>query len=612
MLDRLAPPLLDLGLRSVVVLGAAGMAVLLMRRASAAARHWVWLLGFAGLLLLPVVSTALPAWYVLPHFTERKPLSQVVQVPPAEISPESPVSGEVTPIENALPVGKVESSSRSASQAALPVTTVQPTSNQIATSRTPAPIRLSRLNWLVLGWIFGTVLVFGHVLLGYLSLWSLRRHCSRVESGELRELVNRLCVQSGIRREVELLSSDARTMPMTWGLLRARLLLPREAAAWSPEQKRAVLLHELGHVKRWDCLAQLLVQLACAIYWINPIAWIAARRMQVERERACDDRVLSSGADASSYARHLLDCISAVPPFRLLVPAAAMGRPSTLEERVRAILDGRRNRRSLTTRGGIATALLLLAALAPVALVKAQQADTQQPPANIRSPATPTTRPAGSPDGRSGSRSVPRRFGNMPIPTPGQGPTCDFDATIYDVRMPADQIGRLDIHALEKAAGSAESFEKALAGLGSVKPLYRADQSVRLSGENVAIETQTPIVTSVTTTVNGHTVSSYSYYSVGALFSVAGSATSSGALDLDLGIQLSTVADSAVNIYDKVKAATIRSATITHKGPVEPRKPFVVVSVDANTADASGKAVAYIARITVGEPQPTAGPGEGH
>jgi hypothetical protein len=243
-----------------------------------------------------------------------------------------------------------------------------------------------------------------------------------------------------------------------------------------------------------------------------------------------------------------------------------------------------------------------LAALAPVALVKAQQASTQEPPANIRLPATPTTRPAGAPAGR-GARSGLRGFGGMPTPTPGQGPTCDFDATIYDVRMPADQIGRLDIHTLEKAAGSADSFEKALAELGSVKPLYRADQSVRLSGENVVIETQTPIVTSVTTTVNGHTVSSYSYHSVGAIFSVAGSASSAGVLDLDLGIQLSTVADSAVNIYDKVKAATIRSATITHKGPVEPSKPFVVVSVDANTLDESGKAVAYIGRITVGESQ---------
>jgi beta-lactamase regulating signal transducer with metallopeptidase domain len=334
MLDRLAPPLLDLGARSVVVLGAAGLAVLLMRRASAAARHWVWLLGFAGLLLLPVFSAALPAWHVIPHFTERKPLSQVVQVPPVAISAESPVSGEVTPIEQALPVGQVESSIPSASKKALPVTTIQSISNPIATNRTPSPIRLSRLNWLVLGWLLGTVLVCAHVLLGYLSLWTLRRRCTRVDSGELRELVNQLCAQSGIRREVELLSSAARTMPMTWGLLRARLLLPRQAMEWSAERKRAVLLHELAHVKRRDCLMQLLVQLACAIYWINPLAWIAAGRMHVERERACDDRVLNSGADASSYARHLLESISAVAPFRLLVPAAAMARPSTLEERV--------------------------------------------------------------------------------------------------------------------------------------------------------------------------------------------------------------------------------------------------------------------------------------
>src|SRR5207245_10890708 len=51
---------------SALVLGLAGIAAALMRRASAAARHEVWLLGFAGALLLPVLSFILPGWHVLP------------------------------------------------------------------------------------------------------------------------------------------------------------------------------------------------------------------------------------------------------------------------------------------------------------------------------------------------------------------------------------------------------------------------------------------------------------------------------------------------------------------------------------------------------------------
>jgi hypothetical protein len=52
-------------------------------------------------------------------------------------------------------------------------------------------------------------------------------------------------------------------------------------------------------------------------------------------------------------------------------------------------------------------------------------------------------------------------------------------------------------------------------------------------------------------------------------------------------------------------------ATIEHKGPVQPRKPFVVVSIDGGSGDGTGKAVAYIGRITIGEPQSSTHPTRG-
>src|SRR5689334_23090262 len=72
-LERLTPDLLRAAAGSVVVLGVAGVTVLAMRRASAAARHEAWTLGFAAALLLPLLSAALPGWHVLPRPAAGQP-----------------------------------------------------------------------------------------------------------------------------------------------------------------------------------------------------------------------------------------------------------------------------------------------------------------------------------------------------------------------------------------------------------------------------------------------------------------------------------------------------------------------------------------------------------
>ncbi len=76
---------------------------------------------------------------------------------------------------------------------------------------------------------------------------------------------------------------------------------------------------------------------------------------------------------------------------------------------------------------------------------------------------------------------------------PRAGDILSFDATIYEVRISPDQISRLDVDALTKVAGTAESFEKALAALGDMRPLYRANESGSFNEEHyVKIGTAPP------------------------------------------------------------------------------------------------------------------------
>lgn len=156
--------------------------------------------------------------------------------------------------------------------------------------------------------------------------------------------------------------SGSITQPATLG---RTIVLPSAARAWDEPRLRAVLLHERAHVTRHDSLTGLLADAVCAIYWFHPLAWIAARRASLERERACDDAVLAHGIDARDYALALLDVA------RANVQSAAVGMPMAarphLEQRIRAILNPRVQR--TTTR--LARILVAIAAIAAAPLLAA-------------------------------------------------------------------------------------------------------------------------------------------------------------------------------------------------------------------------------------------------
>ena len=323
-------------LQASVALAVALAGALAFHRRSAALRHFVLASGVLAVLASVVLVRVAPAWEIA--------------VPPAA---DPPVS--VARMDTAPPAG-VSGPSSAASSETPPV---------------PLPTT-AWIQWLALAWLAGTVVVMARLVAGLVALRRVAARATRVRDPRLLDALRAVTTELGVTRTVTLLFDDA---PVgTWGARRPRIVVPREAAAWSGDRVRAVLAHELAHVQRFDWPVQLAAEAVCAALWFNPLAWMVARRLRDEGERACDDVVLATGLVDRDYATHLFDIARAArgPVLRAAMP---MARPSSLEGRIAAMLNPTLDRRvpSRVFRF-VAAALLLLTVSAAAVRVTAQQA----------------------------------------------------------------------------------------------------------------------------------------------------------------------------------------------------------------------------------------------
>ncbi len=401
----------DIAIKATLVLAATGAAALALRRSSAAARHLAWCLGLDAALALPVLSLGLPgwSWRVLPAGGDAGRPAPTSAARAAALRsersiPSSESLGEIVFGEDDLfPTGLATRLARPS--AAEPVLLPSSPSWQI-------PV----LSWPWIAWLAGFLVVLAGPVVSRFALRRWTRQAGPINDAEWTALLDDLAARLGLSRRIRLLRGARAAMPMTWGWLRPVVLLPAEADNWDEDRRREVLLHELAHVKRLDCLTQAIARFACALYWFHPLVWVAARRMRVERERACDDVVLLAGARASAYAGHLLEIARGLQaPRAAALAGLAMARPSQLEGRLRAILDPSR-RRGRPGRGAAAIALCAAILLLPLAMVRFRRPGR----GDARAPADrrfrradddhrPRARPsgqAGAPGGRDGSRAV--------------------------------------------------------------------------------------------------------------------------------------------------------------------------------------------------------------
>jgi beta-lactamase regulating signal transducer with metallopeptidase domain/HEAT repeat protein len=363
---------------TILLLAALGI-TFAMQRASAGARHLVWLVTLGTLLLVP----ALAAW--APLRMEILPATHAIA------SVTQPFVRDAGTQASAIP---------SAPGAALEPSSAAPVSRSLEAS--PFATALSRLSGmsglglLLLVWSVVALAICASLAYSVLTLRRIVRQARPLDTQAwvtpLWEVSDRL----GLGEAPRLLRSDEAKMPFACGLLHPTIVLPAECEGWSLDRRRAVLLHELAHVRRRDLLGHTLGRLVCAAYWFHPLVWAAAKRLRAESERACDDLALSCGTRATDYAEHLLDIVTSVRRDGTPAVALAMARRKEFEGRMLAILDPemRRStpnrRQSLTLVATLALISVVVGAAAPAPRTVAEARDTRQSAARAaHAPALP-------------------------------------------------------------------------------------------------------------------------------------------------------------------------------------------------------------------------------
>jgi beta-lactamase regulating signal transducer with metallopeptidase domain len=301
----------------------------------------IWTLAIVSALALPVLALSLPRWVAV----------TMIAAPSAVAPPANPDLA-IGPTAEPQPIGVTPALPTTIDGA---MTVAQP----VATTAWPRIIAVT--------YAAGAAVMMLVLAIQWRSVRRLARDAAEVQDPEWRQLFGECAERLGLHRPVSLRRSRERNMPMALGIRRPAIVMPSVAETWPDDRRRAVLLHELAHVARRDCLSQSLAMAACAMYWFHPAMWWVARQLRAERELACDDLVLAAGTAPREYASHLLEIAYAFGQHQAPALVVGMARPRQLEGRLTAILDAARNRTVPANRvraAAGAVALLMVAVLA--------------------------------------------------------------------------------------------------------------------------------------------------------------------------------------------------------------------------------------------------------
>jgi beta-lactamase regulating signal transducer with metallopeptidase domain len=266
----------------------------------------------------------------------------------------------------------------------------------------PAPAR--PFPWravLFTGWLLGCAAMALRLVVGHWRVRLMLRESAPVEAGTARTLLDELCTHADVRAALR--QSATVGAAMLCGLRRPTIIAPREwLTDFAPTELRALLAHEVAHLRRRDLVAMLAQRVVEIPLFFHPAVWAAARFLAAAREELCDAWAIAQGADPAEYAR----CLTrAAARAQTRFPLASVGLTegkSRLRQRVEAIMSGRQ--------AGVMTRRLAIALGVGLVLCAVAFAGVQ-----LRAP-----RPARKPSMGSAAPSAPTASGETLEVVPSQ------------------------------------------------------------------------------------------------------------------------------------------------------------------------------------------------
>ncbi|QDT89929.1 M56 family metallopeptidase [Gimesia algae] len=373
--------LVDVLIRITAVLAVGYCLGICLYRQSAAFLHGLWVTTLLAVACVPVASIVLPGWgptAPLLSRVESKPVKTTSATPDSTIQNVASTD-TVSLVPEDLPTEKIHYRQEPLTTTSAPMAGMS--ESMETTDRVGAvdPFPTTKFAheesrawgvaaWLLALWFLGSVLILAQILFGLIRLSRILKRSIQLSDQQWCGLAADVKSKLGFRRNIAIQEATNEIGPLTGGLINPFVILPSGCDIWSTELKQVVLLHEMAHVKRRDVLSLWWSRLVGATLWFHPLVWLVIRQLQIERERACDDLVLAAGILPLTYSQHLVDIASTYrSPEGITATAMTMAGKSQLADRVRCVLDDKRNRRSMTTSAAVIVVLLAVGITTTVA-----------------------------------------------------------------------------------------------------------------------------------------------------------------------------------------------------------------------------------------------------